>query len=92
MKRILLFSLMLVTSLVAISQKINVVGTVADTNGEALVGANVVVNNTKLGVTSNGEGRFELALDGSRFYVNENYFIGLESHFFVVHTPFEYRY
>ena len=92
MKRIFLFSLMLAISLVAMSQKKNVTGTVADREGEALVGANVVVNNSLLGVITNGDGVFELTLDERKFYEISVSYMGYETHVFEVAPPFKERY
>jgi len=92
MKRIFLFSLMLGTSLVAISQKTNVTGKVTDREGEALVGANVVVSNTMLGVITNGDGVFELGLDAKKSYEITISYMGCETHVFEVISPFKERY
>ncbi len=92
MKRICLFSLMLATSLVSIAQKTNVTGTVADTKGEALVGANIVVSSTQLGVSSNGDGVFELALDEDKSYEILISYMGYDPRVLEVHPPFKENY
>jgi len=92
MKRIFLFSLMLVTSLVVLSQKTNIKGIVKDTEGEALAGANVVVRNTLLGVITNGDGVFELVLNAKKSYEITISYMGYETCVFEVISPFKERY
>ena len=92
MKRILLVSLILATSMVVISQKTNIRGIVIDAEGEALAGANVVVKNTLLGVISNGDGEFELNLDTQKSYKITVSYMGYDSHVIHVTPPFKEQY
>ncbi len=92
MKRISLFVILLAISYIAMSQKVTLTGTVKDMEGEALVGANVVVNNSMLGVTTNREGLFELALDASKSYEITVSYMGYETYVLEVTPPFKERY
>ena len=79
-------------SFAAQAQKVNVTGTVKDSEGEALVGANVVVNNTMLGVITNRDGVFELALDERNSYGITISYMGYETVSFNVAPPFNDHY
>ncbi len=92
MKRIILFSFLVANSLAAIAQKTTITGVVSDTDGEMLVGANVVVKNSQLGVISNGDGVFELTLDERKSYEISVSFMGYETHIIELHPPFKDRY
>lgn len=92
MKRIFLFSLILASSFVALSQKTDLRGKVTDQQGEVLTGANVIVNNTKLGVITNGDGVFTLALDAQESYEISISYMGYESYVMEVAPPFKDRY
>ena len=92
MKRIFLFSLILASSVVALSQKTDLRGKVTDQQGEVLTGANVIVNNTKLGVITNGDGVFTLALDAQESYEISISYMGYESYVMEVAPPFKDRY
>ena len=92
MKRISLFVILLAISYIAMSQKVTVTGTVRDLEGEVLVGANVVVNNSMLGVSTNRDGMFELALDASKSYEITVSYMGYETHVLEVTPPFKERY
>ena len=67
----LLFS---VTSLIAQS----VVGTVSDSDGNALAGANVAVEGTELGASSNQDGSFSISGLGDGTYTLTASFIGYD--------------
>jgi len=92
MKRFFLLSLILASSLAAISQKTSIRGIVADAEGETLPGANVVVNNTLLGVITNRDGEFELTLDDRNSYEITISYMGYESQVLELHPPFKERY
>jgi iron complex outermembrane recepter protein len=92
MKKISLFSLMLAISMTALSQFINIRGIVKDTDGEALVGANVVVENTLLGVISNSKGEFKLSLDAKKTYKIKVSYMGYDSYVIEATPPFESSY
>ena len=92
MKRILLISLMLATSMVVLSQKANIRGVVKDTEGQALVGANVVVKNTLLGVITDGDGLFEMSLDVRKSYKIIISYMGYDSYVIQASAPFEAQY
>lgn len=67
-------------------------GQVRDTDGEALVGANVVVKNTMLGVITNVEGRFELILSEGKSYEISVSYMGYEAQLIDVTPPFKEQY
>jgi iron complex outermembrane receptor protein len=92
MKSFSLLLMMLTVSLSALSQKTSIKGTVTDNEGEALPGANVVVNNTMLGVITNGEGEFVMALDAQKSYEITISFMGYKTHLLEVLPPFKERY
>ena len=92
MKRISLFVILLAISYIAMSQKVIVTGMVKDLEGEVLVGANVMVNNSMLGVSTNRDGMFELALDASKSYEITVSYMGYETYVFDVTPPFKERY
>ncbi|MEA3462819.1 MAG: carboxypeptidase-like regulatory domain-containing protein, partial [Bacteroidota bacterium] len=92
MKWIILFSLLLASSVVAMSQMTDLNGRITNHQGEVLVGANVVVNNTQLGVITNGDGVFEIALDERKSYIITISYMGYESHVLEVHPPFKEHY
>ena len=92
MKRISLFVILLAISYIVMSQKVTLTGTVKDMEGGALVGANVMVNNSMLGVTTNREGLFELALDASKSYEITVSYMGYETYVLEVTPPFKERY
>lgn len=78
MKRIFLFLSLVACSLAVLAQKTLVKGSVTDTDGEPLMGANVVVNNTKLGVITSTEGKFELLLDAQKSHELSISYMGFE--------------
>jgi len=92
MKKIYLLTCLLVVSLTSHAQKVTVSGRVTDTGGKALVGANVVVNNTLLGVVTGGDGRFELNLNESQSYVLTVSYVGYESREIDLTPPFRAQY
>jgi iron complex outermembrane recepter protein len=92
MKKILLFSLILATSMVVLSQKRNIKGIVKDAEGQVLIGANVLVENTLLGVISNGDGEFELNLDTQESYEITVSYMGYDSHVIHATPPFQEQY
>jgi iron complex outermembrane recepter protein len=83
---------MLATTLAALSQKTIVSGTVKDSQGDPLVGANVVVNHTLLGVITNGDGRFELELAETHSYEIRVSYMGFDPYVFKVSPPFKGSY
>jgi iron complex outermembrane receptor protein len=92
MRRFFLFSIMVLSSIAAFSQKEVVYGFVANSDGEALVGANVVVDQTLLGVITNGDGIFELTLNSRQSYRVRVSYMGYESFVFEMTPPFEEQY
>jgi len=92
MRRIYLLIFLICASFAAQAQKVNVTGTVKDSEGEALVGANVVVNNTMLGVITNRDGVFELALNERNSYGITISYMGYETVSFNVAPPFNDHY
>jgi len=92
MKRISLFVILLAISYIAMSQKVTVTGMVKDMVGDVLVGANVVVKNSMLGVSTNRDGMFELALDASKSYEITVSYMGYETYVLEVTPPFKERY
>lgn len=76
----------------AFSQKTLVKGKVSDSSGEALIGANLVVSNTLLGVISDTEGNFELRLESSKSYLITASYMGFESAEIEVIPPFKDSY
>ena len=92
MKRILLLSTLLSASLIVMAQKANVTGAIKDGEGKTLVGANVVVNNSQLGVTTDRNGMFELALDEGKSYEIIVSYVGYETHVFEATPPFKEHY
>jgi len=92
MRRFFLFSIMLTITAAVFSQKVTVSGTVKDNQGEPLVGANVVVKHSLLGVITNGQGRFELELDVNRSYEIRVSYMGYDPYEFEMVPPFETHY
>ncbi len=92
MKRIYLLLLMLAIPHIIMSQKAQISGLVTDEEGKALAGANVVVDNTLLGVITSADGVFELNLNSGKSYEIKVSFVGFESHLLRVDPPFENRY
>ena len=92
MKSFFLPLMMLALTLSAFSQKSAIKGTVTDNEGEALPGANVVVNNTMLGVITNGDGEFLIALDEQKSYEVTVSFMGYETYALEVIPPFKEHY
>lgn len=89
MKRAFLFSVILATSLTAAAQKILLSGTVRDPQGSPLAGANVVVAQTYLGVTTDREGVFELNLGPGRSYDIRVSYMGFETQVLQVRPPYQ---
>jgi iron complex outermembrane receptor protein len=73
-------------------QKTTISGRITDTEGEALLGANVVVHNTMLGVTSDEDGRFELSLDEQKTYVIQISYMGFETRVLELTAPLSSHY
>lgn len=92
MKKLCLFTLLLTFALAGNAQKTTVSGTVLDAEGEALVGANVLVNNTMLGVVSDLNGNFELNLDKRKSYDLSISFIGFETQTLALTPPIKSQY
>jgi len=89
MRKIYLFVFLLAGSLAVVAQKVTVSGTVTDTEGKALVGANVLVNNTLLGVITGEDGMFELSLDEREAYELTVSYMGYEARVIEVTPPFK---
>jgi iron complex outermembrane receptor protein len=83
---------MLTISFAVLSQKVTVSGTVKDSQGEPLAGANVVVKHTLLGVITNGQGSFELELGEGRSYEIRVSYMGYDPYEFELSPPFETHY
>jgi len=62
----------ILTPVIAIAQ-ITVTGTVADSNGEPLMGATVIEKGTKTGVSTDPEGRFTLNVKGDNSVISVTY-------------------
>jgi iron complex outermembrane recepter protein len=92
MKRLLLFSLILVIAVTALCQKAAVSGKVKNRNGEPLAGASVVVINTRLGVVTDLHGRFRLELGNKRSCEIRVSYMGYQSYQFEVTPPFREDY
>lgn len=92
MKRIFLFLSLVACSLAVLAQKTLVKGSVTDTDGEPLMGANVVVNNTKLGVITSTEGKFELLLDAQKSHELSISYMGFEGQVIELIPPFKQNY
>jgi iron complex outermembrane receptor protein len=92
MKKNLLITLLLAVSLAVMAQKVIVSGTVTDTAGVALMGANVVVKNTLLGVITGADGSFELSLDEQEAYELSVSYMGYETRMIEVTPPFRTHY
>ena len=78
--------------MVVLSQKTYIRGIVKDAEGEALIGANVVVENTFLGVISNVDGEFELGLDEKKSYDITVSYMGYDSYVIHASPPFHEQY
>ena len=92
MKKICLFALFIAVPLSVVAQKVTVSGTVTDTEGKTLPGANVVVNNTLLGVVTGEDGKFDLNLDTRVAYELTVSYMGFETRVIDVAPPFKSHY
>lgn len=92
MKKIYLLTFLLTVSLLVLGQKTSISGRVTDKEGEALIGANVVVSNTMLGVITDEDGRFELSLDERKSYGIQVSYMGFETLTIDVSPPFKQHY
>ena len=84
MKRVILMLVAACTFMSAFSQQYTLSGTVKDSNGNPLTGANVVVNNTYLGVATNLNGEFSFRLNGGEYTLSVS-FLGYGKYQKVVH-------
>lgn len=60
-------------SISVLGQKANVSGKITDENGEALIGANVTVQGTSVGTSTDLDGNYSVALDAGRYTLLVSY-------------------
>ena len=92
MKKIYVFTFLWSLSLLAMGQKASISGRVTDARGEALVGANVVVMKSMLGVSTDVEGRFRLSLEAGGSYKIRISYMGFETQVMEVSPPYHSEY
>jgi len=92
MKRMLIWGLVAMLSLQAYAHNTQIEGKVQDEKGSPLVGANVVVDGTLLGVVTNGDGKFRLDVRDRESCVLIVSYLGYESQRLELRVPYENPY
>jgi len=64
-KRILLFTCFILMSVISFAQTKTVKGKVADEEGTAIAGANVIASNSKTGTQTDAQGNFTITVSGN---------------------------
>ena len=68
-KFLLLMVVALTTTVTVFAQQITVSGTVQDTQGEPIIGANVLIKGTSTGIITDLDGNFRLTVDADALLV-----------------------
>lgn len=78
--KLYLISLILILSTItSMGQSLQVTGTVKDDTGNAIVGANVVVKGTSVGVTTNLDGKYTISVPNAKSSILEFSYLGMTS-------------
>lgn len=73
MKRIFTFLIAVFSCLGLFAQSATITGKVTGTDGEALIGANITVNETDAGTTTDANGEYNLSIDAGTYIVIASY-------------------